>query len=158
MNIQAWNVLGAPPVAWRPPIDANRWLAFSHVRTGVTDVGSDGCARGFTLWAGDLEGNPVFMAFDWVELRPGVPILTDPNAVLTNLSVIDDRDVREDRLKEVIHLNIMIRELGWQDVALGAARDYRNNPTQQVVTASHRRETASADRVESKPNTMRKAA
>lgn len=158
MSIQAWNVLAAPLVKWKPEKDVSEWLVFSHVRTGVTDVGTDGCARGFTLWTGNLDGNPVFMAFDWVELRPGVPILTDPNAVLTNLSVMNAHDERETKLREVVHLTVMICELGWQDAALVAARDYLDKPRQQAMTADLRRGAEPAADAAGEQSELRKAA
>jgi hypothetical protein len=121
--MQPWEVLTAPLVEWRLPKDQNESLPFQHVKTGVTDV-CGGCARGFSFWEGNLQGNPVYMAFDWVELRPGVPILTDPNAVISNLCLVDVQHERESKLKEVVHLSLMVYKLQWQQEASEAVCEH----------------------------------
>lgn len=125
MSMQPWIMLQAPKVEWQLPKDQDGWLAFDHMNTRVTDVDSQGCARGFTLWSTDLVGNPVFMAFDWVELRPGVPILTDPNAVLTNLCILDDAQQQESKLRQVAHVNVLVYKTRWQEAAVEAVAAYR---------------------------------
>lgn len=125
MSMQPWTVLQAPQVEWQLPKDQDGWLAFDHMNTHVVDVDSQGCARGFTLWSTDLEGKPVFMAFDWVELRPGVPILTDPNAVLTNLCIVDGDQQQESKLRQVAHVNVLVYKTHWQEAAMKAVSAYR---------------------------------
>lgn len=139
MSMQPWNVLVAKKVEWHLPNGDEEWLAFRHVNTRVTDVSDDGCARGFTLWSTDLDGDPAFMSFDWVELRPGVPILTDPNMVLTNLCIVNNDGQQESKLREVAHVNVMVYKTQWQEAARQAVSEYEGQPKGREANVGCRR-------------------
>jgi hypothetical protein len=124
MSLQPWSVVRAPRVAFINNDDQEPAIALRHADTQVIELGRDGCAKGWSLWKGDAEGGPVMVAFDWIEMRQSVPILTDPNAVLSNLEIHRDNAPQSD-LRQVVSINVMLARTNWQVEAVAAARKRR---------------------------------
>ncbi len=135
MSVQAWMVKAWPMVEWYLPDATDRWPALWHVQTQVRD-GSDRPGRRFgdTVWIGVVNGKSVGLAWDWVELRPGVVMMADPNSVITNLRFLTPQRHYQEHAVAMVSLNRLTHHLPWQDtvVAVLAAE------TQRIETARAR--------------------
>lgn len=73
---------------------------------------------GQALWAGEICGQPIGIAWDWAEVTQSVVAMVDPMRVLTNVVLTDeDERIIDDRLC-VLYLNRAIYGLPWQDEVL----------------------------------------
>ena len=88
MTFAAWNVISAPKVRSATPNDRSQFLTLQHLSTQIIYIAKSGCATGTAVWGATLDRDEVFVAFDWVEMRQGVAVLTDPNSILSNLSFL----------------------------------------------------------------------
>ena len=70
---------------------------------------------GSTVWLGCIAGQHAGLAWEWVELRPGVLMLADPNSITTNLRMVDVAGRRQDELVSTVSLNRLLHQLSWQD-------------------------------------------
>lgn len=120
MKIQAWQVTSLPLVECYLSADLSPWASFSHVSTRVrgTFGPEDDRPIGDTVWAGVQGDRAVALAWDWVELRPGVVCLLDPNAVTTNARFMDAQDCYEEPLNAIISANRLIYMWPWQNEVL----------------------------------------
>lgn len=83
---------------------------------------------GNSVWVGNVGSAHVGLAWEWVELRPGVLLLADPNSVITNVRFVDKRGRELDALKSLVCVNRILHELPWQESAvdvLAASGDHR---------------------------------
>lgn len=77
--------------------------------------GSLASARGETIWVGDIDGQQVGVAWEWVEVgRAGVAI-ADPMQVLSNVVLVDRSGLMLDEDSTLIKLNEVIHELPWRE-------------------------------------------
>lgn len=115
MSMMPWMVAALPVVEWYLPEQPRWWPALRHATTRVQpDHEPDGRRRGDTVWLGVLQGRTVGVALEWVEMRPGVVAMVDPNAITTNLRFITRDDAYEDPLRATIAINRIVHELPWQ--------------------------------------------
>lgn len=115
MGIQAWMVKSWPVVGWYLPDRLRTWPLFRHVITHVRDVTlPHGRRCGDTLWVGELSGHNVGVSWDWVELRHGVVMLTDPNSIISNLRFLTAGLDGQPPLVATVSLNRLVRHLPWQ--------------------------------------------
>lgn len=110
-----WTRVTAPQVQWYMPEDPTAWVSWSHAHSTLTgcDARSD-CASGSTFWEGRVDGRPVFLGWDWIEVRPGVAAMQDPNGVVSNIVLLNDATGREACLLWTIAATRMIHGLDWQ--------------------------------------------
>ena len=153
MTLQPWVAIGDRVIEWPIPREDSEIIRFEHVNTRVLRLDSTGCAKGIAYWTSELKGCAVFIAFDWLEVRSGVPILTDPNAVLTNLMFVDDDGQHASELVNVAQLTLLLHSMNWQEFALDATRSYREEASQDQP---HARQGYVS--VEREPLELRKAA
>lgn len=116
MKIQAWQVSSLPLVECYLSDDLTPWAGFSHVSTRVrgTVSATDQRPMGDTVWAGVQGGREVALAWDWLELLPGVVCLLDPNSITTNARFIDQQDCYEEPLQAIISANRLVHMWPWQ--------------------------------------------
>lgn len=118
--IQAWQVASLPPVECYLSTDLSPWEGFSHVSTRVrgTMSAKDVRPMGDTVWAGAQGGREVALAWDWLEVLPGVVCLLDPNSITTNARFMDGQDCYEEPLQAIISANRLVHMLDWQNAVL----------------------------------------
>lgn len=113
-SIRAWRPVELPSARAHLP-----WSQFHHMGTKVGDYDDEGRAIGNTMWAAELgDGALVGASWDWVEVRPGVVALRDPNGVLTNLRFIDEDGHLEPELKAICLQNLIPHQVAWQEAVL----------------------------------------
>lgn len=104
-----------PAVQWYLPTDPADWPAFAHGTTSVTSL--DHCAAlgcGATVWTAWHGANRMVIAWEWIETRPGVPVIADINDISTNILFIVP-DGTADGLLAVVMLNRVVHLLPWQE-------------------------------------------
>lgn len=125
MGIQAWMVKSWPMVEWYLPLRVRNWPLFQHVASSVRDQTLPlGRRCGDTVWVGAVDGHNVGVSWDWVELRSGVVMLTDPNSIVSNICFQTAQVGRQEPLVATVSLNRLVRHLPWQGpvrFALGSA-------------------------------------
>ena len=127
MNLQPWTVIGDQKIECQIPRDDADWMTFEHVDTQVLRIDENGCAKGIAYWASSLKGCAAVMAFDWLELRIGVPILADPNGILTNIQMVGEDGQASSELGQVAQVTRLVHHLDWQECAIRVAHKYRHD-------------------------------
>ena len=110
--IKSW-----PIIDWFPPSSEDEWPSFLHMNTQLRQEcrGSEPCV-GSTVWVGSIDGVYAGLAWEWVELRPGVLMLADPNSIITNVQVVGVSRQPMDALDATVSLNAILHRLSWQDI------------------------------------------
>jgi hypothetical protein len=70
---------------------------------------------GDTVWAASM-GNKGLLgaAWEWVELLPGVVVLSDPNGLVSNAQFLSDEGAEEGELRSTILVNCVAHSIPWQ--------------------------------------------
>ena len=115
MGLQSWMIKSWPIIDWFPPQPDEGWPSFLHMSTHVHQErrGTETCV-GSTVWVGAIHGAYAGLAWEWVELRPGVLMLADPNSIITNLQVMDAGRLPKNPLDATVSLNTVLHRLPWQ--------------------------------------------
>lgn len=115
MGLQSWMIKSWPIIEWIPPRVDDDWPSFLHMSTQVRQErrGPQPCA-GSTVWVGSIGGAYAGLAWEWVELRPGVLMLADPNSFTTNICVLGGGGRVQDALPTAVSLNRILHQLPWQ--------------------------------------------
>ena len=127
VNIQSWMIKSWATLECYLPPDPGEQPRFKHASTQVRDDGSaSGMRAGDTVWIAQDDQWPAGLAWEWVEARPGLLMLADPNSIITNLAVVDKDRQLVTGLKKIVALNQLVHALNWQT-------EVRNQvaPTQQ---------------------------
>ncbi len=115
MTWKAWMLGALPQVEWYLPLNAREWPPIWHMSTEIVqEPGPSVLGQGQSLWMSELQGRTIGIAWDWAELRPGVPTLVDPNAVLTNLRFVAEDGTPAAPLVATVCMNRIVHELSWQ--------------------------------------------
>ena len=116
MGLQSWMIKSWPIIEWFPSVPAEESRVFLHMSTQVRQE-SRGAQPlvGSTVWLGSIAGQHAGLAWEWVELRPGVLMLADPNSITTNLCMVDVTGRRQDELASSVSLNRLLHQLPWQE-------------------------------------------
>lgn len=140
--VEPWMIRSWPVREWYMPEDPAEWPSWWHLGTRVNEK-RDGAGRwsGDTVWAATLEGVEVAASWGWTELRPGVVVLSDPNAIASNLRCLVPTPASDERLSAIVALNRLTHELPWRDTvctilrvlrrhgrSAAAARDVKRQP------------------------------
>ena len=116
-------------VEWYLPSDEVEWPAFWHMSTHIRAYPSaNALCCGDTVWLGKLEGQSVGMAWEWVELRRGVVLMSDPNSILTNTRFLDHALSVQTELNALISANRVANLLPWQDAVCAVLQAHRSHP------------------------------
>lgn len=84
-----------------------------HVKTSTTPS-QVGFARGDTTWSCQIEHINAIVSWGWVELRPGIIMLSDPNSVASNVRFLQSPGSPATPTKTLIILNTIVHSLSWQ--------------------------------------------
>lgn len=125
MTFTAWNVIRAPKVLFHTPKDHFQPITLQHLSTQIIDITKSGCAVGNAVWGAVVDGQEVFVAFDWQEMQQGVALLMDPNAIISNLSFVDTDGDEEPLLRQIVSLTCLLHITPWQSVAVSEADKQR---------------------------------
>ena len=108
-----WTLCAWPPLLWQ--VGKQIPLRLQHLGTQVTSPGDAlSCTLGQTFWAWHGQEGDVGMAWDWVQLMPGVVALADPMAVVSNLRLVGEAGAVLTALESARHFNCVVRALPWQ--------------------------------------------
>lgn len=124
MAMRSWVLMSWPEVHWELPAEHSNWPLFQHMGTHVRGNldGSD-CLVGETVWAARLDEDRVLgAAWEWVELRPGVAVICDPNGIITNGCLLDANGDKLGEASAIVGLNRIACTIPWQHVVARAAR------------------------------------
>lgn len=120
MNIPAWHVLTWKP-CFTPVSDFFRMVpGMRHLATTSYVPSEDSGRTGQCLWGGEIDGQPVGLAWDWGEALPNVPALSDPMHMLTNIYLLDGDGNCLSSEQRVLYLNQALHSLSWQPEVLAA--------------------------------------
>ena len=149
---QAWLVMSLPPVECYLPDDLGGWHVFHHLATNVREqVLEDGLQVGDTVWGTVVDGQQLAVAWDWVEARPGVMCLLDPNSIVTNIRFLDRSDTYQEPLAAIISANRLTHHWPWQSAVADVLKlqgGARAAGTQRVRQGFKRQKTAPVARPE----------
>ena len=115
MNIQSWMIKSWATLEWYLPAQSEQLPGFKHVGTQVRDDGSSsGFRAGDTVWVAQDEQWQAGLAWEWVEVRPGIVMLADPNSIITNLQFVDGANQHVYGLAKTTAVNRLVHGLPWQ--------------------------------------------
>ena len=122
MNIHSWQVFTWPTVRAKVPELINAARSFRHLGTSLQlDANDPELCSGSTVWAVDINGNRLGIAWEWVAVRPRVVAMGDPMMLLANLDLVDAADESLPDSQRLLRLHQVIFGLPWQN-AVHAAR------------------------------------
>ena len=153
MGLQSWMIKSWPIIEWKLPREMATWPALVHANTTTREMtpGPVGRRCGETVWIGVVDGKSIGAAWEWVELRPGVVMISDPNTIITNIRFMDEDDAYQEFLPAVVSINRMAHVLPWQSTVaalLAAAPEHAAAVAPRVIGGELRRR-AIADRFSS---------
>jgi hypothetical protein len=109
-----WTLHAWPPLLWQ--VGKQIPLRLQHLGTQIMHPGTaDACTVGQTLWAWHCSDGDLGMAWDWVQLSPGLVAMADPMAVVSNLLLVDDGGDVLTPYESARHFNAIVHALPWQD-------------------------------------------
>ena len=115
----AWTVIRWPEVKATLAEFERAATSMRPVSVSVQNLpGEKQRSQGQALWAGEICGHPVGLAWDWAEVTDSVVAMVDPMRVLTNVVLTDDHERILDDGMCVLLLNKAIYGLPWQDEVL----------------------------------------
>lgn len=125
MQIAAWQLMACETVVKT----VNEFELATHE---LRQVGSSvrvedartGLHSGQEVWATDINGEPIQIAWEWTEIQPDVIALFDPMNILCNVSLIDGQGHALARSRRMLHLNNVVHQLNWRPM-LGGRRSGR---------------------------------
>lgn len=123
MDLPCWHVL-----AWeRVDLSTARFgRIVRHMRCLGVSVRDDPAQpdkqRGEVLWAADVEGLRLGLAWEWGEVCQGVVALVDPLTILSNARLVSDDGAPVGTDDLWLHLNGVVNALRWQPAVRRSAR------------------------------------
>lgn len=129
MTVPAWHVINwsSVPIATRAFRGA--YSLFTHLGTHI-DEETTGTRSGQALWGLRVGKDVVGLAFDWAEITRGVPVLSDPMQILSNVALLDDQGQPLPEAARIVELNTAVHEIDWQHQI-----SIRHWPTQHRLAA-----------------------
>jgi hypothetical protein len=141
MVMRSWVLKSWPEVMWQAPEDLLHGPVFQHMGTDVRAESDDlGRLVGETVWAARLADDQlVGLAWEWVEILPGVPAIRDPNGIVANLRLLNAAGAEMDELQSIVGLNRIAHAVPWQrtvaQMARGAQQDHRFSAPKPLMRA-----------------------
>ena len=109
-----WTLRAWPPVLWQA--DGAKKLQLFHLGTRVLSPGDGGNPSiGQTMWGGASTDGEAGVAWDWVQVMPGIVAMADPMSVVTNLRLLGPEGEVLTAWEAARHLNQIVHALPWQD-------------------------------------------
>jgi hypothetical protein len=110
----AWTVYAWPPVLWQA--GCRPQLQFVHQGTRVLrSPDGESFTAGQTLWAGPSQCGEAGVAWDWIQIAPGLVAIADPLALVTNVRLLGADGAVLTAHQAAPFLNEIVRSLPWQD-------------------------------------------
>ena len=111
MNVPAWHIVGWPVVE----LSVEHWKELSKFQLVGQSARHDQSGRrlGNTLWAAEIFGQQVGLAWEWCEVLPNVIVMTDPMSIMSNVT-LTAMDGRPNEFERVLHLNNAVYQINWQ--------------------------------------------
>lgn len=124
MAMRSWVLMSWPEVHWELPAEQSNWPLFQHMGTHVRgNLGGSDCLVGETVWAARLDADRVLgAAWEWVELRPGVAVICDPNGIISNGCLLDANGNALGEASAIVGLSRIACTISWQHIVARAAR------------------------------------
>lgn len=108
-----WSLRAWPPVLWQATCMTD--LQFIHLGTRVLSPGHhDQPSIGQTVWGGFSTDGEAGVAWDWIEIMPGVVAMADPMSVVTNIRLLNREGEVLTAWEAARHLNEIVHALPWQ--------------------------------------------
>jgi hypothetical protein len=124
MEIPSWSIAAWPIVEWYLPANCWTFPRLLHGQTRLLGDPTEPERRGDTVWTGELDGERIGFAWDWVEIRPRAIVVADPNMVLSNVRFLgDEGDSYLEVAPSIVQLNRLVHALPWQECVLEAIGD-----------------------------------
>lgn len=118
-----WILRAWPPVLWQAHSTSE--LQFVHLGTRVlTPNDSDQPSAGQTIWGGAPGNAEAGVAWDWVQVMPGIVAMADPMSVVTNLRLLSAEGQVLTAWEAARHLNEIVHGLPWQEEVQRALGDF----------------------------------
>ena len=115
MRLHSWQVTDLPRVECYLPLHVPLLVRLHHIETQVRPETLDvGRRVGGTLWEELFNGRRLLVAWDWLEIMPGVVCLLDPANVSTNIRFLDARGCYEEPAQAMISVNKLVHRTPWQ--------------------------------------------
>ena len=128
-----WTLHAWPPLLWQ--VGKQIPLRLQHLGTQISNLGdSSGCTLGQTLWAWHGQDGDLGVAWDWVQIKPGLVAMADPMAVVSNLRLIDDGGEVLTVAESARHFNAIVHALPWQN-EVDRALKFSGGPTPAATIA-----------------------
>lgn len=142
MGLQSWMIKSWPIIEWKLPPEMTLWPTLAHANSTVREGTGEHTERrcGETVWIGVVDGQSVGAAWEWVELRPGVVMVSDPNSIVTNLRFLDAAGSPQAYLPSVVSINRLAHMLPWQPTVAALVAASRAQPEFEsfhVLDAGH---------------------
>lgn len=112
----AWSVHAWPALLWQAHETEHARFHHADTRVVVPDA-SRMPAKGHTIWISDEPGlhAKAAVAWDWIQVAPGIVAIANPMAMVTNLRLRGDNGELLPREATARVLNLLVRTLPWQD-------------------------------------------
>ena len=135
MNIQSWMIKSWVTLEWYLPLQTEQLPLFKLAGLQIRDDGSTtGSRGGDTVWVAQDEHGHAGLAWEWVEVQPGIVMLADPNSIITNLQIVDSNNGLVSGLAKTIAVNRMVHALPWQSSICAQLQDTALNlPSPDVL-------------------------
>jgi hypothetical protein len=128
-QFHAWMIKTLPPVEWYLPTETVGLPEFTHVDTSIRSGATNSePASGETIWMASVKGREAALAFEWVELRVGVVMLSDPNSIISNINFLTQDSCYQSPLWSLISLNSLANGWAWQPRVIELVRRARKQP------------------------------
>jgi len=75
-------------------------------------MAADQVPTGYTEWAGDWDGSPVSVGWDWAVVG-GAIVLINPLEIRTNIAILSPQGASESPMRTRLHLQEWIEGLNW---------------------------------------------
>lgn len=95
---------------------AREVLGEEHIRTDLDPKHAGGRLSGTTEWRVLIEPGWVELSWAWMEVRPGIVVVSDPNGIASNIRVVDDGEEVFDFGAYALQMNLLVHSIDWQSM------------------------------------------
>ncbi len=139
-EIRSWMIM-----AWaKQPVrraEPGAMPRLTHVSTTVHEHTLDEALRcGETCWVANMGGQQALgLAWEWVEVMPGVVAIRDPNTIVSNALWQDVDGDAQDELSAIVTANLLVHSAPWQQRVAALLQRAGTVVPQHAAAASARR-------------------
>lgn len=111
-EIATWPTVELPSKVWRASLRRMR-----HIGTRVQTIDDrTGVRSGQMVYELIAQGKRVGLAWDWNEIRPSVPVISDPMNILSNVVLCHESATHSSDFIRLAALNEAVYSSGWQQM------------------------------------------